>query len=397
MSWLGFALVLEALSFAGHIILFRAVALDERGRIGMRASTEITLAGHMATRVLATAGAGGVALTAWAMRKAGMERRDVAARMTTFLVLLYIVYMAALFLGGLGLYFGIIPGGGSFAITVVPAIFGFVVVATVWSFRFVAPGESRLRRWVSPIGDGVRDAQRLVKSGNLGLLGAILWWGFDIAVLWACFHAFGSSPAVGVLIVAYFVGTLANLLPLPGGVGGVDGGMVGALVAFGTNPAPRDRRSPRLPLLRLLAADRPGRARVRLAAPHGRGLGARGRRRGGDALHRGRPPPRRRAAPRARAGALHSRLGSMEGFGGFLNDPEFQRRMQEMAEQMQSAQTLAWADNAIKLAVDMTVAAINRVNIQGTTEQQAQQIRSVMATVFPEAVTLVREARQGMS
>ena len=86
----------------------------------------------------------------------------------------------------------------------------------------------------------------------------------------------------------------------------------------------------------------------------------------------------------------------MEGFGGFFNDPDFQRRMQEMAEQMQASQSLAWADNAIKLAVDMTVAAINRVNIQGTTEQQAQQIRSVMATVFPEAVTLVREARQGL-
>ena len=87
----------------------------------------------------------------------------------------------------------------------------------------------------------------------------------------------------------------------------------------------------------------------------------------------------------------------MEGFGGFFNDPDFQRRMQEMAEQMQASQSLAWADNAIKLAVDMTVAAINRVNIQGTTEQQAQQIRQVMATVFPEAVTLVREARQGLS
>src|ERR671914_489697 len=88
--------------------------------------------------------------------------------------------------------------------------------------------------------------------------------------------------------------------------------------------------------------------------------------------------------------------GAMEGFG-FFNDPDFQKRLQEMAEQMQSSQSLAWADNAIKLAVDMTVAAINRVNVQGTTEQQAQQIRTVMATVFPEAVTLVREARQGLS
>ena len=87
----------------------------------------------------------------------------------------------------------------------------------------------------------------------------------------------------------------------------------------------------------------------------------------------------------------------MEGFGGFFNDPDLQQRLQEMAEQMQGAQNLAWADNAIKLAVDMTVAAIDRINVQGTPEQQAQQIRQVMATVFPEAVTLVREARQGLS
>ena len=86
----------------------------------------------------------------------------------------------------------------------------------------------------------------------------------------------------------------------------------------------------------------------------------------------------------------------MEGFG-FFNDPDFQKRLQDMAEQMQSQQSLAWADNAIKLAVDMTVAAINRMNLQGTTEQQAQQVRAVMATIFPEAVTLVREARQGLA
>jgi CHASE3 domain sensor protein len=87
----------------------------------------------------------------------------------------------------------------------------------------------------------------------------------------------------------------------------------------------------------------------------------------------------------------------MEGFGGFFNDPEFQKRLQEMAEQMQSSQSLAWADNAIKLAVDMTVAAISRINVQGNADEQANQIRAVMATVFPEAVTLVREARQGLS
>jgi hypothetical protein len=87
----------------------------------------------------------------------------------------------------------------------------------------------------------------------------------------------------------------------------------------------------------------------------------------------------------------------MEGFGGLFGDPdELQRRMAEFAEQMQGQQKLAWADNAIKLAVDLTVAAVNRVNIQGTTTEQAEQIRAVMAVVFPEAVTLVREARQGL-
>jgi hypothetical protein len=85
------------------------------------------------------------------------------------------------------------------------------------------------------------------------------------------------------------------------------------------------------------------------------------------------------------------------GFGDLFGDPEeLQRRMAEFAEQMQRSQGLAWADNAIGLAVNMTVAAINRVNLQGGAEQQAEQIRSVMATVFPEAVALVREARQGL-
>jgi hypothetical protein len=99
------------------------------------------------------------------------------------------------------------------------------------------------------------------------------------------------------------------------------------------------------------------------------------------------------------AGAEASYHGGMEGsgFGGLFGDPDdLQRKLGEFAEQMQGAQRLAWADNAIKLAVDLTVAAMNRANIQGTTEQQAEQLRSVMAVIFPEAVTLVREAREGL-
>jgi uncharacterized membrane protein YbhN (UPF0104 family) len=236
-SWLALALVLEALSFLGHAILFRAVGLDERGRIDLRASIEITLAGHAATRLLASAGAGGIALTAWAMRRSGMNRADVGARMTTFLVLLYSVYMAALVVGGLGLATGLLPGGGSAAITVVPAIFGAAVIGIALAAQRIRPGEGRVRRVLGPVAAGVRDARRLIRTGNAGLVGAIMWWAFDIAVLWACFEAFGASPAIAVVVVAYFVGTLANTLPLPGGVGGVEGGMIGALVAFGVDPS----------------------------------------------------------------------------------------------------------------------------------------------------------------
>jgi CHASE3 domain sensor protein len=92
-------------------------------------------------------------------------------------------------------------------------------------------------------------------------------------------------------------------------------------------------------------------------------------------------------------------MTSMEGggFGELFGDPEeLQRRLAQFAEQMQSQQALAWADNAIKLAVDLTVAAVNRVNLQGNAEAQAEQIRRVIALVFPEAVTLVREARAGL-
>jgi CHASE3 domain sensor protein len=85
------------------------------------------------------------------------------------------------------------------------------------------------------------------------------------------------------------------------------------------------------------------------------------------------------------------------GLGDLFGDPEeLQRRLAEFADQMQGQQRLAWADNAIKLAVDMTVAAVERVNLQGNAEAQAEQIRTVMARVFPEAVALVREAREGL-
>ncbi len=89
--------------------------------------------------------------------------------------------------------------------------------------------------------------------------------------------------------------------------------------------------------------------------------------------------------------------GAMEGFNLFGDPEEFRARMEELSEQMQSSQRVAWADNAIKLAVEMTVASIGRLDLTGTADEQAMQVRDAIRVLFPEAVTLVREAREGLS
>jgi uncharacterized membrane protein YbhN (UPF0104 family) len=253
-GWLVVAAIFEALSFGGYIALFRTVFVrGGRSRIDWRSSYLITMAGLAATRLFATAGAGGVALTAWALRRSGMDRHTVASRMVAFMVILYAVYMAALVVFGLGLRVGALPGGGSFALTIVPAIFagGAIALALLLAAlpshaerqieaasRRTGLG-ARLRRWLlslpALIGGGVRDALEIVRSGDPLALGAVAWWGFDIATLWASFHAFGPAPPFSVLVMAYFIGMFGNLLPLPGGIGGVDGGMIGALIAFGVS------------------------------------------------------------------------------------------------------------------------------------------------------------------
>jgi uncharacterized membrane protein YbhN (UPF0104 family) len=248
--WLGCAALLEVLSFCGYVALFRAVFVRGESRIDWRESYEITMAGLAATRLFASAGAGGIALTAWALRRSGLEAKIVACRLIAFMALLYAVYMGALLLVGSGLYLGIIPGPHPFAITVIPAIFGAAVIV-IFLVVSLLPGDADrlVARWnrggrlgwfaghvaaaPAAAASGVRTAISLVRSRDPLLLGAVAWWGFDIAVLWASFRAFGASPPIGVIVMAYFVGMVGNTLPLPGGIGGVDGGMIGAFSAFG--------------------------------------------------------------------------------------------------------------------------------------------------------------------
>jgi uncharacterized protein (TIRG00374 family) len=99
----------------------------------------------------------------------------------------------------------------------------------------IAKIAQRLSNAPASFSAGLREAMTHVRERDPALLGAVLYWAFNIAVLWACFNAFGEAPPWPVIIQAYFVGFLGNLLPLPGGVGGVDGGMIGAFLAFGVD------------------------------------------------------------------------------------------------------------------------------------------------------------------
>ncbi len=258
--WFALAALLEVCSFGGYVWLFRGVFVRGQtkssaapgggasakssaapgsgasARIDWPESYQITMAGLAATRLFAAAGAGGIALTAWALRRSGMGARTVACRLIAFTVILYAVYMITMVLDGVGLYLGVIPGGGSFVITMGPAIFGAIVIAVFLGISMLprdmprmvgrlSTGRGRIERLgvrlaqaSATVASGVGTAIQFVRSRNPSLIGGVAWWGFDIAVLWACFHAFGASPPKGVIVMSYFVGMLANTLPLPDGI-----------------------------------------------------------------------------------------------------------------------------------------------------------------------------------
>ncbi len=251
-KWLGFGVVLEALSLGGYIALFRTVFSCHGVRIGWKASYQITLAGVVATKLFAAAGAGGVALTVWALRAAGLSARSVARRVLAFEFFLYGVYTGTLVVVGIGLRSGLFAGRAPWTLTVAPAVLGTAGILALLSMRALPAdferrmkplaGARRGRRLLARLAsapwavhDALGIAFSLIRERKPWLIGAIAYWGFDIATLWTCFHAFGSPPTVAVLVMAYFVGALANTLPLPGGLGGVEAGMIGAFLAFGTH------------------------------------------------------------------------------------------------------------------------------------------------------------------
>jgi uncharacterized protein (TIRG00374 family) len=251
--WIGLGIAFNLVAFAAYVALFRGVVGEKVIHLRWNESYQITMAGLAATRLFSAGGAGGIVLTYWALRKAGMERRQAVCRMVAFLVLLYSVYMVALILFGVLLRTGVISGEAPLSGTIIPAALSAVVIVVFLlmallpddierrieghtSGRFGAIAQ-RLATAPATLAQGTRTAIAFVRhpsSGALAIGGAIGFWAANIAILWASFHAFDVSVPLGVVIQGFFLGMLANLIPFaPGGVGAVDAGMIGAFVLFG--------------------------------------------------------------------------------------------------------------------------------------------------------------------
>ncbi|HXS48402.1 MAG TPA: lysylphosphatidylglycerol synthase transmembrane domain-containing protein [Solirubrobacterales bacterium] len=252
--WIVVAIGFELAAIATYIALFKAVVGGDVLRLTWSETYDVNLAGVAATRLFSAGGAGGIALTYWALRRAGMVRHEVARRMVAFLTLQYVFYPLALIVFGVLLRTGVMPGKASVELTIVPAAVSGVILVFGVLAALVPPdlGErlashvhwprsravaDKAARIVATVGEGVRFGFRLLihpGRGGLAVIGAVGYWAANIGILWASFKAFGVHVPLAVVVQGFFLGMVGNLFPLaPAGVGAVDAGMIGAFVLFG--------------------------------------------------------------------------------------------------------------------------------------------------------------------
>jgi uncharacterized membrane protein YbhN (UPF0104 family) len=246
-GWLALGVALKILSGLGYVAIFRMVFCR---RMSWRVSYQIGMSEVGANALLPTGGAGGLALGAWALKRGGMPANEIARRTAAFFLLTSVANVVGVVVIGIGLAVGVFPGEANLALTALPAaIAAASIVGSLLAGRGAARLHRRLRaneaagasskrstlalKTLVAIADGVNEAVALLREGNAWLIGGILaYLVFDIMILWAGFRAFGAAPPVAILAIAYLIGELGGLIPVPGGIGGVDLGLVGTFVLY---------------------------------------------------------------------------------------------------------------------------------------------------------------------
>ncbi len=247
--WIAIGCALEVLSVLAYVSAFRAVFCR---RMAWSTSYKIAVAEEGAGSLFPLGGAGSLALGVWALRRGGMPAAEIARKTVAFFLLTSLFPVVILLLLGIGLTARSLPGGGPFALTAVPAAVAAVaIVATIGLGRCARRAEIRIRRRnpdsrlarVAPAllatADGVEDAlHQLRRPDPLLLLGLFGFLAFDILAFWTSFKAVGLSPALPVIASGYLIGQLGNWIPIPGGIGGTELGLIGVLILFGVPAVP---------------------------------------------------------------------------------------------------------------------------------------------------------------
>jgi uncharacterized membrane protein YbhN (UPF0104 family) len=242
-GWLAAAIALEVLSALSYVVLFRSVFCR---RMSWRLSYQIGMAEQAANSVLSVSGAGGLALGVWALRRGGMSAEHIGRRTVAFFFLTSLANVAAVVVFAALYALGILGHDPDPALTYGFGAAAVIATAVVLTLPALLRGDRReapawgagrfaaARRFVrNSLGQGIRDAVTLLRQRSLGVLvGSFGTMAFDLAVLGVSFKAFGSSPPFGVLVLGYLIGMLGGNLPIPGGIGGIDGGLIGTFALY---------------------------------------------------------------------------------------------------------------------------------------------------------------------
>lgn len=231
-SWLAIAVGLELASCLAFVVVFRLFF----ERIPATAARELAWTEMGSGALLPGGGVGSLAIGGWLLHLAGMSTRRILERSSALFFYTSATNVAALVAGGVLLITGLSSGPHDLLRAGLPIAAGIAVSAAVAAIPLVVRRRSASglgNRWLQGMVQGITETERLLRRPAWRSAGAIGYLAFDIAALWATLSAVGYSPPIGILILGYIIGYLANILPVPGSVGVLEGGLAGTLILYG--------------------------------------------------------------------------------------------------------------------------------------------------------------------
>jgi uncharacterized protein (TIRG00374 family) len=235
-GWVVLAVAAELSSCFAFVLFFQGIFWRGPRRLAARLAWTEMAAGAL----LPAGGAGGLGLGAFVLRKLGMPGRAIAIRSSVVFLVTSAVTVGALSLLGLGLAVGVLAGPHGPLLTLLPALVGVLVIGLFLSVpgpltrvaEKHADSHSRIASMLTSLAAGIRESEAVLRHPDWRLLGAVGFWIFDVATLWLAFRALGSTPPFGAVAMGYLIGMVANMVPIPGGIGAVDLGLVGMLAVY---------------------------------------------------------------------------------------------------------------------------------------------------------------------